>query len=56
MHIITLYGHLSQSKPNIFAGSIATSEANVLKSGPPFVKLNYAITDPDHKPKKEDSI
>ena len=56
MHIITAYGHLSQSKSNIFAGSMATSEANVLKSGPPFVKSNYAITELDHKPKKEDSI
>jgi hypothetical protein len=56
MHIITPYGHLSQSKSNIFAGSIATSEANALKSGPPFVKLNYAITELDHKPKKEDPI
>jgi hypothetical protein len=56
MHTITLYGHLSQSKSNIFAGPITTSEANVLKSGPPFVKLNYAITEFDHKPKKEDSI
>jgi hypothetical protein len=53
MHIITPYGHLSQSKSNISAG---TSETNFLKSGPPFVKLNYATTEPDHKPKKEDSI
>ena len=56
MHIITPYGHLSQSKSNISTGSITTSETNFLKSGPPFVKLNYATIEPDYKPKKEDSI
>jgi hypothetical protein len=56
MHIITPYCHLSQSKSNISAGSITTSKTNFLKLGPPFVKLNYATTEPDHKPKKEDSI